>query len=341
MGQDIKAKDWEFASILSAGASCGFAAGGWIFSFRSKSINYWEDFILLGVGVGTPGANLEVSLPQYDFSDLSWSKITPKPKEGFSASQLHLSPGSIGVAGASSFGVGYSRLYAEAGYWQTPATRTGRVSAGLFGNTLNDGLGVAGEAGLKDAAGNVKKGLNVKPFSVGATAVLGVWFGIGGVVRNSLAAITEVSINVLSAGLVQAGEALLKGRGKAAMYKFANGYAEMLAEGTADKPRISQSDFSWYKSMDWKFKIKTFAQNYIDNGSDASYALDECEDAGRAYAVQSMVDYVSNRGESAWYKLMKEHRILYGATTEWRKSAYQTLMYKQVDAGQTVGVRLA
>lgn len=118
MSNNIKAKDWEFASILSLGASCGFAAGGWVFSFRSKSINYWEDFILLGVGVGTPGTTVEVSLPQMDFSDLSWSRIKCKPKDGFSASELHLSPGSIGSAGVSTFGVGYSRLYAEAGYWK-------------------------------------------------------------------------------------------------------------------------------------------------------------------------------------------------------------------------------
>ncbi|MBL8814944.1 MAG: hypothetical protein JNL58_02855 [Planctomyces sp.] len=341
MSKDTKARDWEFASILSLGASCGFAAGGWVFSFRCKSINYWEDFILLGVGVGTPGTTVEVSLPQLDFSDLSWSTIKCKPKDGFSASQLHLSPGSIGSVGASALGVGYSRLYAEAGYWKSPQTRSERVQEGLFGNTLNDGLGVSGETGLKDAAGQVKKGLNAKLLTAGGVAVLGVWFGIGSVVRDALAAVSVITINVLSMGLVQAGEALLKGRGKSAMYRFAEGFAFSLAEGTADKPNISQSDFQRYKSLDWRYKLKTFAQLYIDNGNDASFALGECETAGKAYGIQCMVDYVSSRGENAWYSLMKEHRTMYGATPEWRKSRYQDLMYDQVDAGKTVGIRLA
>ncbi len=340
MGKDDTAKDWEFAGILSAGASCGFAAGGWIFSFRSTSLNYREDFILLGVGVGTPGVSVEVSLPSFMEVELSWSKVTSKRKQGFSAADLHLSPGSIGVAGVAVLGVGYSRLYAEAGYWVTPETRSGRVDGGLFSNTLNDGLGVAGESGVKDAQGLVQKGLQVKKLTVGAMAVLGVWFGIGDVVSKSAAAAGKLLITTLSAGLFQAGEALLTGRGMAVWREFAEGYAQMLAECTALKPNITQTDFQYYKSMNWQAKLATYGQKYVDEGSRANYVLSECYEAGMAAILQETVAFVNRRGENAWYDVMRQHRQLYGKELEFRRNAYLDQMYRQVDRGEPVGFRL-
>jgi hypothetical protein len=126
MGRDTKASDWQFAGILSLGASIGVAAGGWIFTFKSLQAAYQEDFIMLGAGIGTPGTTVEVSLPSFLEGDLSWSPI--KSHQPFSAEDLDGSKGTIGTYGASA-GIGYSRLYASSEEW------TRRVQKPKIGST--------------------------------------------------------------------------------------------------------------------------------------------------------------------------------------------------------------
>src|SRR4051794_15651614 len=99
MGRGTKAFDWQFAGVMSLGASVGLGGGGWLFSFKSKAADWWEDYVLLAAGMVVPGLNVEVSLPDMAEDDLCWS-----PAEsfyGFSAADLGNATGEILTGGVS------------------------------------------------------------------------------------------------------------------------------------------------------------------------------------------------------------------------------------------------
>ncbi len=332
MGRDTKASDWEFAGILSTTASAVVAAGGWLFTFRSKAANHWEDFVMVGAGAGTPGVSVEVSLPSFTEIDLSWSKITcTRP---FSANELHLSSGAIGSAGASIFGLGYSRLYASAGI--IPDFSAKGRNATLFINQSNDGLGVLGEKGSKPGA----KGLKA-PTSAGAIGVVGVWISAGEIVKGILdaaKAVGTVAVYALSAGLFQAGEALLTGRGQAVSYKFSNGYAAMLANLTSTDPDLS--GYGTLKNLDWKGYLYRYGTLYVEGGTKANDALSAVEQLGQAAILQEVLKYGNMKGGDAWIDAKHLHRRKYGLDDETRRLRYLDILYQQVKDGRTLGVRI-
>lgn len=327
---DIKVSDWEFAGIGSVGASVGLAGGGWVFSFRSKSANCWGDFVMLGVGVGTPGVSVEVSLPSFSEADLSWSKITCK--RAFSLSELAWLEGEILSGGVSVLGLGYSRLYASAGLFHRA----------LFSMAVNDGYSVIGEK-VKDV-----KGLKVKGVNAGAVAATGTWVPCGSVVKKFLEALGTTVIvagmtlvNTLGGGLFAAGEALLEGRGLAVAFKFANGYASMLADLTDASPDLSDQTFGTLKNLDWAARLQEYGGMYIENGSEASHVLSAVEQAGAAALLQTVFNYGNTYGGDAWLKARKKHRARYGEDEAMRYSAYLDILYAQIKRGdKTIGIRI-
>jgi hypothetical protein len=391
MGRDTKASDWQFAGILSLGASIGIAGGGWIFTFRSRQAAYQEDFIMLGAGIGTPGTTVEVSLPSFMEGDLSWSPISSR--QPFSAEDLSGSKGTIGTYGASA-GIGYSRLYASSEEW------TKRIQKPLFGSTpkppgslfpeevrssfvnkpqittgaikiapmisqvpakpeapnthiyfrdqLNDGYGVLADVeleraarmagdGLLETAG--KMGKKFKPaVSIGAMGVVGAWFGIGSVVMHSMAAAGYVAVSVLSAGLVQAGEALLTGRGMNVMRAFATGYAKQLANMTAESPDMPNDLYNKLKYLDWKADLATYGQKHVDGGSRVPVSsLPEIGIAGEAAILQAVQRHMDHAWADSWLKIKNKHRNLYGESANGRANIYERALWKQVDQRKPVG----
>ena len=335
----VQASDWEFAGILSTSASMGLMAGGWVFSFRSKSANAWGDFAMVGGGVGTPGTSVEVSLPDFKQEDLSWSSI--KCLKAFSLAELSWSSGSILTGGVSIFGAGYSQVYATAGM---PSNR-------YFQNALNDGYGVVGEklsAAEALAKGLDPKGLKAKGFNAGAGGALGVWIPCGSVVKKFLEAVGmtvilagTTLINTLGGGLFAAGEALLSGRGEAVAYKFCNGYADMLANLTSPEPDLPDATFSTLKYLDWAARVQEYGGIYIEHGSEANNVLSAVEQAGQAAVLQDVLNFGQKNGADAWYDAKKNHRSRYGADDYMRYQAYRDLLYGQVKKGDKIlGLRI-
>lgn len=418
MARNTRVSDWQFAGILSLGASIGLAAGGWVFSFKSLSAACREDFVMLGVGGGTPGTTVEISLPSFFEGDLEWSTI--KSDVPFSAEDLNGAPGIIGNLGVS-IGLGYSRMYATA-YGSGgkndscsvpratqkppgPLFPTSQKSAGtsfpngpfggnqgfitsalsakaspagllasrsatitipkmsvqpekacsgtnrfLFRDQLNDGKGVVADIetkraaavaadGLLPAAG--KAGKRFKPaISAGAMGVVGVWFSIGNVLTNAMAATGFVAVSVLSGGLVQAGEALISGRGINVMRTFASGYAAQLANITSESPEMTDSLYTKLKHCNWKSDLMTYGQRHVDGGSRAPVSsMPEIGFAGEAAILQAVEAFVGTRGESAWMAAKQKHRRSWGESAAARKEIYERALWKQVDAGSPVGFK--
>jgi len=93
------------------------------------------------------------------------------------------------------------------------------------------------------AAGKIGK--RFKPaVSIGVMGVAGMWFGIGSVVAQSMAAAGYVAVSVLLGGLVQAGEALLSGRSINVLRKFAAGYSFRLADMTSPSTAMTDAQFT-------------------------------------------------------------------------------------------------
>ncbi len=416
MARDTRASDWQFAGILSLGASIGLAAGGWVFTFKSMTAACREDFVMLGAGFGTAGTTLEISLPSFLEGDLSWSPI--KSDVPFSAEDLHGAPGVIGTIGASA-GLGYSRLYATAfggesrrcskpqasvkppgplfptsskpsgtsifnspfggvqGFvggssagrissFASPTSRTTTItfpqisvqpekacpggSACLFRDQLNDGYGVLADIETQRAAATAADGLlpavgkagkRFKPaVSIGAMGVVGMWFGIGNVLTNAMAATGYVAVSVLSGGLVQAGEALISGRGINVMRTFATGYATQLANITSESPEMSDSLYTKLKHCHWKSDLMTYGQRHVDGGSRAPVSsMPEIGFAGEAAILQAVESFVGTRGESAWTAAKQKHRRSCGESSAARKAIYERALWKQIDEGSPVGFK--
>ncbi len=217
----------------------------------------------------------------------------------------------------------------------------------LFRNQTNDGYCGVGEIknsaqsigdGLLEAAG--KPGKKFRPAAtLGAAAVAGFWFGIGNVVLSEVVkATTYVAVSVLSGGLVQAGEALLSGRGLAVLYKFASGYATRLADLTSNSPDLSNSTFNTLKYLDWKTVLKEQGDHYINNRSRLSTELNAVEQAGEAAILQSVLRFGETRGEDAWYDVKSKHRTQLGESKTARYDYYWRTLKRQIDQKLSVGL---
>ena len=113
MNRKGKASDWEYAGVMSLNAGVFLGLGGWVFSFRSKQLDVWEDYILVaGSATTSIGASIELSLPEISSEELSWSQI--QCLVPFSAEDLQFSDASFSNAGVGAAFVGYSRMYLSA-----------------------------------------------------------------------------------------------------------------------------------------------------------------------------------------------------------------------------------
>lgn len=317
MARGTKATDWEYAGVLSLSASIGLGGGGWLFSFRSKQAQCWEDFVLLGMGIAVPGLSIEVSVPDMATDDLSWSKI--QCLRPFSAADLHDSFGDFRTVGASALLVGYSKLYLTAKSKHGPA---------FFMDQVNDGFSV---------------GVELKPVA-NISGAGGTLYSIGTVLRDYIVPVINVSFASVgfATGLVQAGDALLTGRGQAVSYSFCNGYARRLADVTSEgKWEIGEDRFQQLQAFHWASVVRTLGKLYRDGGSKANPSLlDNVEIAGEAAILQDVQKLYDTKGEDYCKEIFKRQRTLYGANKDFRRKKYLDVLYKQVQASSNIGIRL-
>ncbi len=320
-----QASDWEYAGVMTTAASIGLIGGGWMFSFRSKSAGVTEDFVLVAVGVATPGLVIEVSLPELTTGDLCWSPITSRP---FSALDLAYAGGTIATGGVSAVYGGWSSLFLSA----APNGDGGRTGAPYFVNQRNDGFAV---------------GIEFKP-AVSGAAVAGRFVSLGSVLSKGI--VTAVNYSILSVGvgtgLFQAGDALLTGRGQAVLNVFCEGYAAMLAEITdAGNWTYGESYLERLDTMNWEGVVNRCGQTVQKMGSRTpNGTYDDAREAGMACVYQEVNYFCYALGQKEYYdKLGSTHRSMYGAAKNGRRKRYEEILFEQVKKGKTakqLGLRL-
>ncbi|MGL4551835.1 MAG: hypothetical protein ACRC33_11670 [Gemmataceae bacterium] len=310
MGRATKAFDWQFAGVMSLNASVGLGGGGWLFSFKSKTADWWEDYVLLAAGAAVPGASLEVSLPDVAEDDLCWSPA--ESYYGFSAADLGNATGEIGSVGASALLVGYSALTLSArGTDQRP----------LFWQQRNDGFSV---------------GVQVKPVASGAF-VGGKYYSLGTVLRDCIIPVINAGLVSLGFGLVMASQGLMQGRAQAVSHRFIVGYARRLADITdAGKWEVSEARFEELKAMKWGRDFDRITKRYKDAGSTfTGTLLDEAEVTGEAAVVQDVANLFATKGADWVAKMFERQRALYGQQKQARRRRYLDILFLQVTGGQT------
>ncbi len=319
MGRKTAANDWEYAGIISAGASIGLAGGGWVFSFRSKTADVWEDWVMLAAGVAVPGLSVEVSLPDFASDDLSWSKI--KSAKGFAAIDLDGARATFTTEGVSAAFAGYSSLFLSASNtWGAP----------LFTSQENSGYSV---------------GVEIKPV-LSAGAMAGIMYGIGSTVRKVVVPVVNWSCWSLGAGsgLLMAGDALITGRGQSVLFAFAEGYAWMLAELTEGKLNMSVSDAEWYLGLKWEAAVIAAGNTVKQYGSKSpSGTFDDARDAGKACILQTADFLIKSRGRDYWDELCASERGWLGKHKDTRRDSYENSLRNQIKKGATasqIGISL-
>jgi hypothetical protein len=310
MGRATKAFDWQFAGVMSLNASVTLGGGGWLFSFKSKTADWWEDYALLAAGAMIPGVSLEVSVPDMAEDDLCWSPA--ESYYGFSAADLGNATGEIGSVGASALLVGYSVLTLSA---RAPNQQP------LFFQQPNTGFSV---------------GIEVKPIASGGL-VGGKFYSLGTFLRDSLIPMINATLVSVGFGLVMAGQGLLQGRGLAVSHKFTTGYARRLADITsAGKWEISESRYEELRAMKWERDVARITKLYKETGSTPTGTLlDEAEVAGEAAVIQAVADLFDRKGADWVAKMFENQRALYGQEKEARRRRYLDILFRQVTGGQT------
>jgi hypothetical protein len=320
-----KATDWEYAGVMTTAASVGLIGGGWMFSFRSKSAGVTEDFVLVAVGVATPGLVVEVSLPDLTTGDLCWSPITSRP---FSAVDLASAGGLILTGGVSAVYGGWSSLFLSAG----PSTKGVMTGPPYFSNQRNDGFAV---------------GIEFKP-GVSGAAVGGTFVSLGSVLSKVI--VTAVNTGILSigvgTGLFQAGDALLAGRGMAVLNVFCEGYAAMLAEITdAGNWTYTESYLERLDGMNWEGVVNRCGQTVQKMGSRTpNGTYDDAREAGMACVYQAVNSMCYALGQKDYFDALgNSQRSMYGSDKNQRRKRYEQILFEQVKKGKTakhLGIRL-